>query len=71
MNNWPQIGKTTQAHDHSPTGRNLILIGIKHRSISDGIGLVIGFKKVRIFKYMICLREIEEVSEEFFPLGGC
>jgi len=70
MNNWSQSGKITQAHDHSPTGSNLILIGIKHRSITDGVGLVVGFEKVRVFKCKICFREIEEVGKEFFPLEG-
>jgi hypothetical protein len=71
MNNRiPQSGKTTQAHDHSPSGRNLTLIGVEHRLIKDGVGLVVGFKKVRIFKCRICFMKIEEVGKEFFSLGG-
>lgn len=56
-------------HDHSTIGSNLRLVGVRHEPVTDGIGLIVGFRKVRTFQCSICGKSIEEVDPEIFPPG--
>ena len=53
-----------QPHDHSSTGRNLMLVGRRYETIKNGIGIAIGSKEIRVFKCKICTFETMEMGPD-------
>lgn len=70
MNN-PEVsqGCDILPHDHSTIGSNLRSVGVRHEPVTDGIGLIAGFRKIMTFQCSICSEGIEEVDPEIFPPG--
>ncbi len=58
----------TLPHGHSTTDGNLMLWGTKTENVKDALGMVIGFRKTKVYKCRVCTREIEKVDQEIFPL---
>jgi len=56
-------------HDHNLTGGNLTQVGTRHKAVRDGIGMVIGFNTIRVFRCRICTMDIERVDPNIFPPG--
>ena len=57
-------------HDHSTTGSNLRSVGVRHEPVTDGIGLIVGFRKVEIFQCSICGKSIEVINPNILTLLG-
>jgi len=56
-------------HSHDITSGNLIYSGAKYKAEKDGIGLLTGFRKVKMFRCSVCLKDVEEVDSEIFLPG--
>jgi len=67
----PEVSQSCEIppHSHSTIDGNLTLSGTKNERVKDGLGIVAGFKEVKVYRCRICAREIEKVNPEIFPPG--
>ncbi len=56
-------------HDHSTVGSNLRSVGVRHEPVTDGVGLIAGFRKIMTFRCSICGKSIEEVDPNILSPG--